>query len=65
MNDFKLDFYDTKTAFADKSNQDLKRKYWLFKMLNSSVVTNLGTKLTELAFRLKMPVKGLVKKNSF
>ncbi|MDQ3374470.1 MAG: proline dehydrogenase family protein [Acidobacteriota bacterium] len=65
MNDFKLDFYDTKTAFADKSNQDLKRKYWLFKMLNSSVVTNLGTKLTELAFKLKLPIKGLVKKTVF
>lgn len=65
MNEFKLDFYDTKTAFADKSNQELKRKYWVFKMLNSTLITNLGTKLTEIAFRLKIPVKSLVKKTVF
>jgi proline dehydrogenase len=65
MNEFKLDFYDTKTAFADKSNEELRKKYWLFKLLNSSLITNLGTKLTELAFRMKLPVKGLVKETVF
>ena len=65
MNEFKLDFYDTKTAFADKSNEELRKKYWLFKLLNSTLITNLGTKLTELAFRMKLPVKGLVKETVF
>ncbi len=65
MNEFKLDFYDTKVAFADKSDQELKKKFWLFKLLNSPLITNLGTKMTELAFRLKLPIKGLVKETVF
>ena len=30
MSEFKLNFQDTKTAFADKSNSELKEKYRLF-----------------------------------
>ena len=65
MDDFKLNLQDTATAFADKSNLDLKEKYRMFKLMNSPLLTNIGTKLTEIAFRLHLPVKGLVKKTIF
>ncbi len=65
MDDFKLNFQDTATAFADKSNLDLKEKYRMFKLMNSPVLTNIGIKLTKIAFRLRIPVKGLIKKTIF
>jgi proline dehydrogenase len=65
MSDFKLNFQDTKTAFADKSNAELEKKYWLFKLMNSPFLTSLGTKSTALALRLGLPIKGLVKNTIF
>lgn len=65
MSEFKLNFQDTETAFADKSNAELQDKYRLFKMLNSPNLTNLGIKLTETAFRLRLPVRGLIKNTIF
>ena len=65
MSEFKLDFQDTKTAFADKTDEELKEKYRLFKLMNSSFLTDLGTKATEFAFALGLPIKGLVKSTIF
>jgi proline dehydrogenase len=65
MNDYKLNFEDTATAFSDKSNQDLQKKYQMFRLINSPLLTGIGTKLTELAFRLKLPVRKVVKKTIF
>ncbi len=61
MNDFKLNFQDTKTAFADKSNSELKEKYRLFKMLNSPFLSEIGTRAAQFALSLGLPVKGLIK----
>lgn len=61
MGAFKLDFQDTETAFADKSNSELKEKYRLFKALNSPVLNSLGTKAATWALSLGLPVKGLIK----
>jgi proline dehydrogenase len=65
MDDFKLNFQDTAIAFADKSNLELKEKYRMFRLINSPLLTNIGTKLTELAIRLRLPVRGLIKKTIF
>jgi proline dehydrogenase len=61
MSDFKLDFQDTETAFADKSDSELKEKYRLFKVLNSPVLNSLGTKAATFALSIGLPVKGLIK----
>ena len=65
MSEFKLNFQDTETAFADKSDEELKEKYRLFKVMNSSFLTGIGTRATELAFALGLPIKGLVKSTIF
>lgn len=65
MGDFKLDFQDTKTAFADKSNFDLQKKSKLFRMIGSPFFTNIGVKLTELSLKLGLPVKGIIKNTIF
>ena len=65
MSDFELDFQDTETAFADKSNAELKEKYRLFKMLNSPVMNAVGTRLAKFALSTGLPVKGLIKSTIF
>ncbi len=61
MNNFNLDFQDTATAFADKSDAELLEKYRMFKMMNSPLLTSIGTAAAEFALALGLPVKGLIK----
>lgn len=61
MSDHKLDFQDTETAFADKTDSELREKLRLFKVLNSPFLNAIGTKAATLALSLGLPVKGLIK----
>ncbi len=65
MSDFKLDFQDTATAFADKSDAELREKYRLFKMLNSPFLNGVGTRVAKFALALGLPVEGLIKSTIF
>lgn len=65
MSEFKLDFQDTTTAFADKSDAELREKYRLFKMLNSPFLNSLGTRAAKFALAVGLPVKGLIKSTIF
>lgn len=65
MSEFKLNFQDTRTAFADKSDTELKEKYRLFQMMNSPWLTSFGTKAAELALRFGLPVKGVIKQTLY
>lgn len=65
MTDFKLDFQDTATAFADRSDKELKEKYRLFKMLNSPVLNAIGTGATKFALSIGLPVEGMIKSTVF
>ncbi len=63
--DFKLNFQDTATAFADKSNPELREKFWLFRIMNSPLLTSIGTKTTGFFLDLGLPVKGIIKRTIF
>jgi proline dehydrogenase len=63
--DSELNFQDTKTAFADKSDAELKEKYRMFRMMNSPALTDLGTSAAQFALRLGLPVKGIIKSTVF
>ena len=65
MSDFVLDFEDTATAFADKSDEQLERKYRLFKLLNSPLLNSIGSGLTKFALSIGLPVDGLIKATIF
>ncbi len=65
MSEFKLDFQDTATAFADKTNSELKEKHRLFKMLNSPLLNAIGTRAAAFALGLGLPVEGLIKSTIF
>src|SRR6476661_10627337 len=65
MSEFQIDFRDTATAYADKTNAELKEKYRLFSLLNSPFLNSLGGRATKFALALGLPVKGLIKRTVF
>lgn len=60
-----LNFNDTEKAFISKSNSELKRSYRLFKIIGNPFFVKLGGIFTPLALRLKLPIKGLIKKTIY
>lgn len=61
----KFHFDDTEVAFGDKSDFDLKRMYFLFSTMNSPFIAKVGISLTQLALRIHLPVKFLIKNTIF
>jgi proline dehydrogenase len=60
-----VSFDNTETAFSYKSDQDLRKTYWLFKAINYPFLTSVGTKLVKIALKLKLPIHGLLKHTLF
>lgn len=58
-------FDNTEVAFRGKSNTDLKRAYWLFKVVGSPTMVKFGKWATNIALKLRLPIKGLIKKTIF
>lgn len=56
-----LSFDNTEVAFRGKSNADLERAYWLFKVISINFLTKIGPPITNLALKLGLPVKPLIK----
>lgn len=65
MGEFKLNFQDTETAFADKSDSELTEKYRIFKLMNSRILNELGTRSAEIALAIGLPVSWLIKNTIF
>ena len=61
MAGFELDLQDTATAYADKSDSQLKEKHRIFKLLNSPFLNSMGTAATKFALAIGLPVQGLIK----
>jgi proline dehydrogenase len=60
-----LSFDNTKTAFAYKTNTELKEAYRIFSLMANSWLVTLGTALTPWAVRSGLPVKGVIRKTIF
>lgn len=60
-----LDFNDTKTAYTLKTDKQLQKAHWLFKLVESSFLVKLGSWGSNLALKLRLPIKGLVKKTVY
>ncbi|MDG1658409.1 MAG: proline dehydrogenase family protein [Crocinitomicaceae bacterium] len=60
-----ISFDNTEIAFKGKSNRDLKRAYWLFKAVGSRSMVRFGKWSTSFAFKLRLPIKGIIKKTIF
>ena len=60
-----LSFEDTEIAFRRSSNSDLKRAYWLFRVINVNFLVKIGPSITNFAVKIGLPVKGLIKTTIF
>jgi len=60
-----ISFDNIEVAFNSKSDTDLRKMYVIFATLNSNTAVKLGIKMTNLAFKYRIPVKGLLKKTMF
>ncbi|WP_121666592.1 proline dehydrogenase family protein [Mesonia aquimarina] len=58
-------FNNTKRAFALKDDKDLKRSLFIFSMMNRPTLVAVGTRFTNLALTLRLPVEGIIKKTIF
>lgn len=60
-----LSLSNTETAFANKSNKELKKANFVFSVIAKPWLNNIGTKLTMFALTLRLPVKGIIKSTVF
>jgi proline dehydrogenase len=58
-------FDNTETAFKLKSDSELERAYFLFKMISKEPLVKIGTAATKFALNLHLPVEGLIRSTVF
>jgi proline dehydrogenase len=60
-----VSFDNTEIAFESKSNSELKRAYYLFKLIGNPSLVNFGKVMTNLALQLRIPIGWAIKGNIF
>ncbi|MFB9845462.1 proline dehydrogenase family protein [Mucilaginibacter ginsenosidivorans] len=60
-----LSFENTEIAFRHSSNTDLKRAYWLFRIINVNFLVKIGPPITNFAMSIGLPIKSLIKATIF
>ncbi|MBQ0908997.1 proline dehydrogenase family protein [Flavobacterium sp. F-328] len=58
-------FDNTQVAFALKSDTELDRAYFLFKMIANQPLVRIGTAVTNFALKANLPVEGLIRATVF
>jgi proline dehydrogenase len=61
----KLNFDNTEIAFRSKSKSELNSAYWLFKVMSSNFLTQVGPPVTNLFLNIGLPIQGLIKSTIF
>jgi proline dehydrogenase len=58
-------FNNTQNAFSLKSDTELERAYFLFKMIDSQPLVRIGTVVTNFALKANLPVEKLIRATVF
>lgn len=58
-------FDNTENAFKLKSDSELERAYFLFKMISKEPLVRIGTAATRFALNANLPVEGLIRSTVF
>jgi proline dehydrogenase len=58
-------FENTATAFQLKTDSELERAYFLFKMIANEPLVRIGTAMTNFAIKAHLPVEGLIRATVF
>jgi len=54
-------FQNTEVAFAVKTDAEIERAYYLFKIIQSQPMVKIGSKLTQFALAAHLPVENLIR----
>lgn len=65
MQENKRIFDNTEIAFALKSDSELERAYFLFKMISIEPLVRIGTAATNFAIKAHLPIEGLIRSTVF
>jgi proline dehydrogenase len=60
-----VNFENTEFAFAHKTNGALKQASFLFSTLGNPKLTKIGVALTNFAFKIRLPIEGIIKKTLY
>lgn len=60
-----LSFNNTEIAFRNKSDADLNRAYWLFKIIANNFLVRIGPPITNAALKIGLPIKGIIRETIF
>ncbi len=60
-----LSFEDTQTAFAYKTDKELKNARFLFASMGKEWLVNIGLSMTPWVLKVGLPVKGIIRKTIF
>lgn len=58
-------FDNTEVAFKLKSDSELERAYFLFRMISREPLVRIGTAVTKFALNARLPVEGLIRSTVF
>jgi proline dehydrogenase len=66
MKNISIDSFDnTELAFAAKSDWQLKKAYFLFRIVNNNTMASVATFSATLGLNLHLPIKGIIKNTVF
>jgi len=60
-----VNFENTATAFELKSDSELERAYFLFRLIANEPLVRIGTAVTNFAIKAHLPVEGLIRATVF
>jgi proline dehydrogenase len=60
-----VSFENTEIAFKSKTDKDLNRAYWLFKIIGNPSMVKFGKSATNFALNINLPINGLIKSTIF
>lgn len=64
-NNLKINFEDTATAFAHKTDAQLRKSNWMFSIMHYPWMVKAGSSLAETALKIHLPVEGIIRKTLF
>lgn len=60
-----LNLTNTQIAFRSKNDSDLRKSYWLFRLMGHPWLVGMGATCLQIALKLRLPVEPLVKATLF
>ena len=58
-------FDNTEIAFAAKSDAELERAYFLFRLISNQPLVKIGTHIEQFVLKSHLPVEGLIRASVF